>query len=76
MKLPLVITLSPILITSCNSLADKIEGGWVIDQAYYHNRPVVWNLYNNALELNADGNCYLPPINRRSERSKEEEIGT
>lgn len=65
-----------LLFTSCNELEKKVQGGWVIDQAYYHNEPVRWDLYNNSLSLNKDNSCDLPPISGFRERKPEEMIGT
>lgn len=74
-----ILNLSSILmitLISCNSLEDKLAGGWAVDQAYYNNEPVIWDLYSNGLSLKEDNTCTLPPINTRSMRTIEEEKGT
>ena len=76
MKIISLIFLTCFLCAACNSLEEKLEGGWVVDQAYYHDEPVRWDLYTNAFDLNEDYTCELPPINRRSERTLEEQRGT
>ena len=64
------------LITSaCNPLKEKLQGGWVVDQAYYHNQPVRWDLYSNGFSLNEDLNCELPIV-EWSDRNTENEKGT
>lgn len=53
----LFLTLS---VFACNPLEKKLEGGWVVDQAYYHNEPVLWDLYSNGFDLKPDHSCHLP----------------
>lgn len=75
-KTNLIILFACLFLISCNTLEDKLEGGWVVDQAYYHDEPVRWDLYGNGLGLREDNTCKLPPINMRSKRTPEEEKGT
>lgn len=63
-----------LLITACNPLKEKLQGGWVIDQAYYHEVPVMWDLYSNALTLRPDNTCHLP-IDDWAYRHTEKEQG-
>lgn len=63
-------------IVSCNDIEKQIQGSWVVDQAYYDDEPVLWDLYTNSFDLKDNNICDLPPINRFSERSSEEVIGT
>lgn len=65
-----------VVVFACNPLEKKIEGGWVVDQAYYHDEPVLWNLYGNGLGLNKDYTCNLPLVNEREVRTPEEVKGT
>lgn len=76
MKSNLVILFVLILLVSCNPLENKLQGGWVVDQAYYNDEPVRWDLYSNGFDLKEDNTCILPPINTRLNRSLEEERGT
>ncbi|WP_439484243.1 hypothetical protein [Cyclobacterium plantarum] len=50
-------------LVACNSLENKLEGGWVVDQAYYHDEPVLWDLYSNGFDLRSDHSCHLPIYN-------------
>jgi len=73
--LGLVFVLMGIYLSSCrNELDKKIEGVWVIDQAYYHDNAVVWNLYSNGLILKNDYSCDLP-ISNANDRNTEKENG-
>ena len=60
MKIISLIFLTCILCAACNSLEEKLEGTWAIDQAYYHNEPVTWDLYSNAIGLKENNACSLP----------------
>lgn len=75
MKRLIILSALTILLCSCHNLDEKIKGGWVVDQAYYNNKVVIWDLYTNSLNLKDNNNCELPPINRLSERSPDETIG-
>jgi len=75
-KTNLIILLACLFLISCNQLENKLEGTWAIDQAYYHDEPVRWDLYTNALGLNENNTCNLPPINSRPKRTPNEEKGT
>lgn len=60
-------------VFACNPLEKKLEGGWVVDQAYYHDEPVLWDLYSNGVGLKPDNTCHLPIVNwddRHSEKEK------
>ncbi len=48
------------LLAACNNLNSKLEGHWVVSQAYYHNKPVMWDLYGNGFSLKDDKVCSLP----------------
>jgi len=64
-----------LLFFSCENLDDNIQGGWVIDQAYYNNTPVTWDLYSNGISLNKDYTCVLP-IGSPEKRHSIKETGT
>lgn len=49
-----------LFLIACNSLENKLEGGWVIDKAYINNKKVIWDLYTNSLNLKNDNKCTLP----------------
>ncbi len=49
-------------LISCNGLEKKVQGCWVIDQAYYNGEPIIWDLYGNGLGLEKDKKCNLPLI--------------
>jgi hypothetical protein len=48
-----------VIFSACNK-SEKIEGGWIINQALYHNNPVIINLSSNAFDLHDDYTCSLP----------------
>ncbi len=52
-----------LVLNSCNTIEDEIQGEWVFDQAYYNNEPVFWDLCTNGMSLSKDGTCDLPPLN-------------
>lgn len=60
---------------ACNPLERKLEGTWAIDQAYYNDESVDWDLYTNALGINKNKTCDLPPIHPKSERIANEDKG-
>jgi hypothetical protein len=62
-KKALIVSIMSFTIISCNHLEKQLQDGWTIDQAYYNDEPVIWNLYNNYLGLNRDYTCSLPRIN-------------
>ena len=74
-KIFILITIS-IFIVSCNRVEKEVQGGWVIDQAYYYDEPVIWDLYGNGMSLRKDKTCHLPAISEFHERTPEEETGT
>lgn len=47
----------------------------MVDQAYYHNEPLIWNLYSNGFDLKKDNTCILP-ISDFSHRHTDKETGT
>jgi hypothetical protein len=51
-------------LTACgrNKMEKLLEDGWVIDQAYIHEEPVMWDMFHNCLHLKSDKTCYLPVI--------------
>lgn len=49
-----------VVLISCNSLDKKIIGNWVVDKAYWHAEPALWNLYSNGFTLKGDHTCELP----------------
>lgn len=51
-----------------------MQGGWVIDKAYYHNRHVAYNLLTNSFDLSKDHSCILPAL-QVSERHSDYEKG-
>jgi hypothetical protein len=61
-KIRLILFLTLFLV-SCNNLDNQLKGGWVVDQAYYNNEPVVWDLFGNGFDLNNDYTCVLPVYN-------------
>lgn len=72
-RLIFVFILAGISFISCErGNHKKIIGAWVIDQAYYNNEPVIWDLYHNSIDLNGNHTCELPPI---SSRNPGEEFG-
>ena len=64
----LIILLIPIILFACNSSDKKLSGGWVVDKAYYNNKPITWNLFTNSFELYKDHSCFLPAgeVNQRN----------
>jgi len=52
-----------LVLNSCNTIEDEIQGEWVFDQAYYNNEPVFWDLCSNGASLKEDGTCDLPTVN-------------
>jgi hypothetical protein len=64
----LIILLVPVILLSCNSSDKKLSGGWVVNKAYYNNKPITWNLFTNSFELYKDHSCFLPPgeVNQRN----------
>lgn len=76
MKRPLrFATLILLTLTACNTLEKEIQGGWVVDQAYYNNEPLIWNMYGNGVNFKQDNTCILPAINDLQTRTKEEREG-
>lgn len=61
---------------SCNNDNKQIKGGWLVHQAYYNNKPVIWDLYGNNINLRTDNTCLLPEINNFQNRTNDEGIGT
>lgn len=49
-----------IIMCSCNVSDTKMQGGWLIESAYYRNKPVRYDLLSNSFELNNDHSCWLP----------------
>lgn len=64
-----------LFISSCNELENQIQGEWVVDKAYYNEKPLVWNLYTNGFDLKEDNTCFLP-VSESSHRHTEKETGT
>jgi hypothetical protein len=60
---------------ACNYSDKKLTGGWVIDKAYYFDKPVVYNLFTNSFELYKDHTCFLP-ISEITQRNSDYEKGT
>lgn len=60
----IILFLAFVILVSCNPLENKLEGGWVVDQAYYNDEPVIWDLYGNAIILNKNNTCDLPMIGK------------
>ncbi len=75
MKKILIFTIIIFTLASCNELEKKVQGGWVVDQAYYHDEPVLWDLYSNGIGLNKDNKCNLP-ISDWADRHTDREKGT
>jgi hypothetical protein len=63
------------LLLSCNNIKKDLEGGWIINQAYINNKPVIWDFYNNCIDLKKDKTCELPPINSFINRNQNECVG-
>lgn len=61
-------------LVACNSLEKKLAGGWVVDQAYYNDEAVQWDLYSNGVGLNPDNTSHLPIVNWE-DRHTEKETG-
>lgn len=55
-------------LSACNISDKKMEGGWVVDKAYFNNKSVTWNLSTNSFELYKDHTCFLPigELNQRN----------
>lgn len=49
-----------ILLAACNSDEKKLQGGWLVDNAYNNKEHLVWNLLTNSIELRNDHTCLLP----------------
>ena len=65
-----------VLVTSCkDNIENELSGSWVVEQAYYNDEVVQWDLYTNAIQLNKDKTCDLPPIHSREERTLNEGKG-
>jgi hypothetical protein len=60
MKRKLILLLLLASLTSCNKLESNLRGGWEIEKVYYHNKPVIYDLYTNRLDFNKDHTCRLP----------------
>lgn len=75
MKKYLIIVFFASMQFSCNSLKKEIQGTWAIDQAYYHEQPVLWDLCTNTLHFEQNNNCELPPIHIFDEREELESVG-
>jgi len=56
-------------------MKDKIEGNWYVEQAYYYDEPVIWDLYFASFELNSDNTCDLPPIHQNDSLGLNERHG-
>jgi len=75
MQSKLLTLLSAVILFGCNSLKEQLAGGWVVDQAYYHDEPVRWGFYSNGISLNDDQTCQLP-IDNWDDRHSSREKGT
>ena len=64
-----------LVFTACGKLERQMHGNWIVTQAYYHNEPVIWDLYHHCMDLREDNKCDLPPINDFKNRTEEEQIG-
>lgn len=62
------------IFTACDKRESIVQGDWVVDQAYYNNVPVIWDLYSNGFNLKRNGTCYLP-ISDYSHRDTERQAG-
>jgi len=70
-----LIICTAVLLIACEGLEDKVEGGWVIDRAYYNDEPVIWDLYTNGFDLREDNTCVLP-ISDWAPRDTHKETGS
>jgi len=59
-QLILISILSSTLLFSCNKLENTLQGGWNIEKVYYHNKPVVYDLYTTRFDLSSNNTCELP----------------
>lgn len=64
-----------LILSGCNELEEKLIGSWVVDQAYYHDEPVMWDLYSNGFSLNENHTATLP-ISNWEDRHTDKEKGT
>src|ERR1035437_8956270 len=60
MKKKLILLLFLTSLVACNKLESTLQGGWLIEKAYYNNKPVRYDLYSNGFNLNKDRTCWLP----------------
>ncbi len=61
-----------IILVSCNPLENKLEGSWAVDQAYYNDEPVIWDLYSNVIILHENNTCDLPMIDWEDRHTSKE----
>lgn len=73
-KIAIFIILS-LCFFACENVEKKINGSWIIEQAYIYNAPVIWNLTLNCFLIENNYNCILP-VADVSLFDSEERVGT
>jgi hypothetical protein len=75
-KMTFFLILMTILYTACNKFKNELTGGWLIENVYYNNKPVIYDLYTNSFDLNEDNTCNNLPISSINESQPGVETGT
>lgn len=75
MKSCTLLIIVSLILNGCSGMDEKIQGGWVVDKAFYNDQRVVWNLYSNGFSLKSDNTCSLP-ISDWSHRNSAYETGS